>query len=215
MRHAYLLPLLPLLSLLFTAAAAPTVAAPAATTLRWRGDFTTANSLADGLAKAWARDGGGKLEVDSFNTISGIDQALDGKVDIAGSARPPFSGRPRESGLVFTPLAWDALVLITHRNNPVHDITLQQLYQVYMGYTTNWSQLAGRTSPSICTRSPARWMVSSSTCASFCTAVVIRRSRRRACISTHSNCKSRSGSMRTRWASARTRMSTATPGCRC
>ena len=147
MRHAYLLPLLSLLSLLFTVAAAPAVAAPAATTLRWRGDFTTANSLADGLAKAWARDGGGKLEVDSFNTISGIDQALDGKVDIAGSARPPFSGRPQESGLVFTPLAWDALVLITHRNNPVHDITLQQLYQVYMGYTTNWSQLGGPDKP--------------------------------------------------------------------
>ncbi len=143
MRRAWLL----LLSLLFTAVAIQASAAPTPATLRWRGDFTTAHSLADGLAKAWARDAGGKLEVDSFNTISGIDQALDGKVDIAGSARPPFSGQPQESGLVFTPLAWDALVLITHRDNPVHNITLQQLYQVYMGYTTNWSQLGGPDQP--------------------------------------------------------------------
>ncbi|MHB1589431.1 MAG: substrate-binding domain-containing protein [Metallibacterium scheffleri] len=139
--------LLLLSSFLCTAVAAQAIAAPASATLRWRGDFTTAHSLADGLAKAWARDEGGRLDVDSFNTISGIDQALDGRVDIAGSARPPFSGRPQESGLVFTPLAWDALVLITHRDNPVHNITLQQLYQVYMGYTTNWSQLGGPDKP--------------------------------------------------------------------
>jgi phosphate transport system substrate-binding protein len=136
-----------LLFLLCIVLAAQAFAAPGPATLRWRGDFTTAHSLADGLAKAWARDQGGKLEVDSFNTISGIDQALAGKVDIAGSARPPFSGRPQEAGLVFTPMAWDALVLITHRNNPVHDITLQQLYQVYMGYITNWSQLGGPDKP--------------------------------------------------------------------
>lgn len=116
-------------------------------TLSWRGDYATANSLADGLAKAWARDGGGRLEVDSFNTISGIDQAIAGKVDIAGSARPAFAGQPQESTLTFTPMAWDGLVLITRRGNPVHNITLHQLYQVYMGYITNWSQLGGPNRP--------------------------------------------------------------------
>ena len=128
--------------------AASAFAAPAhSTTLRWRGDYTTANSLAESLGKAWARDGGGRLDVDSFNTISGIDQALSGKVDIAGSARPPFGGRPQESRLEFTPLAWDGLVLITRRGNPVHDITLHQLYQIYMGYITNWRQLGGPARP--------------------------------------------------------------------
>ncbi len=111
--------------------------------LRWRGDYTTAKSLAEGLAAAWARSGGGRLDVDSFNTISGIDQAIAGKVDIAGSARPPFAGQPQESRLVFTPLAWDALVLVTRRGNPVHDVTLQQLYQIYLGYMTRWNQLGG------------------------------------------------------------------------
>ncbi len=145
------------LLLTFSAQARPAPAtptrSPAATAvndrtpLRWRGDYTTAYSLADGLAKAWARDHGGKLDVDSFNTISGIDRAIDGKVDIAGSARPPFSGQPQESKLQFTPLAWDALVIITQRGNPVHNITLQQLYQIYLGYMTNWSQLGGPARP--------------------------------------------------------------------
>lgn len=115
--------------------------------LRWRGDYTTAHSLADALAVAWARHGGGRLDVDSFNTISGIDETLSGKVNIAGSARPPAPSEPGESGLVFTPLAWDSLVLITRRGNPVHNISLEQLYQVYMGYITNWSQLGGPNRP--------------------------------------------------------------------
>ena len=133
--------------LLLLAALAYAAAAQAEPPLRWRGDSTTARSLAESLAKAWQRSGQGRMEVQPFNTISGIDEAISGQVDIAGSARPAFAKRSQESELTFTPVAWDALVMIEHPNNPVRNITLRQLYNIYWGKITNWSQLGGRNAP--------------------------------------------------------------------
>ncbi len=134
--------LLILLTVLFHAATAQ--AEPA---LRWRGDSTTARSFAESLASAWQRSGQGRMDVQPFNTISGIDEAISGQVDIAGSARPAFAKRTQESALDFTPVAWDALVMIEHSSNPVRNITLRQLYDIYWGKITNWSQLGGRDAP--------------------------------------------------------------------
>ncbi len=120
---------------------APALAAPA--TLVLRGDTTTTRNLAEGLAKAWAKHGGGHLQVQPFNTISGIDNTLSGKADIAGSARPAFSGRAQESRLNFVPVAWDALVLITQHGNPANNLTLQQIYNIYLGRISSWNAVGG------------------------------------------------------------------------
>ena len=133
--------------MLLLAALTYATTAQATPPLRWRGDSTTARSLAESLAKAWQRSGQGRMEVQPFNTISGIDEAISGQVDIAGSARPAFAKRSQESTLDFTPVAWDALVMIEHPDNPVRNITLRQLYNIYWGKITNWSQLGGRDAP--------------------------------------------------------------------
>lgn len=132
-RLALLLPLLWL--------TAPVVAA--APTLVLRGDTTTTRNLAVGLARAWARHGGGPLQVQPFNTISGIDNTLSGKADIAGSARPAFPGRAQELRLRFTPVAWDALVLITQHDNSARNLTLQQIYNIYLGRISRWKAVGG------------------------------------------------------------------------
>ena len=41
------------------------------------------------------------------------------------------------------PVAWDALVVITHKDNPVNDISLENLRAVYRGQITNWKELGG------------------------------------------------------------------------
>ena len=112
-----------------------------------RGDLATSRSLVDDIAKAYEDAGKGNIEVQPFNTISGIDATLNGSADIAASARPGFSGRAQESGLTFTPVAWDALVIITSPDNPVSNITLKQLHDVYYGDITNWQQLGGKDEP--------------------------------------------------------------------
>ena len=108
-----------------------------------RGDQVSTEGLVDAVAAAFADTGEGHLEVTPFNTVDGIDQALSGSVDIAASARPAYFKRVQEANLTFAPVAWDALVLITNDANPVDNLTLKQLHDIYYGKITNWSQVGG------------------------------------------------------------------------
>ncbi|HET6911934.1 MAG TPA: substrate-binding domain-containing protein [Rhodanobacteraceae bacterium] len=112
-----------------------------------RGDIVTSHGLVDSIAEAWEDAGKGRIEVQPFNTVSGIDAALSGSADIAASARPGFPGRAQEAGLNFTPVAWDALVMITSPDNRIGSITLKQLHDIYWGKITNWSELGGKDEP--------------------------------------------------------------------
>ncbi|HEY4294429.1 LysM peptidoglycan-binding domain-containing protein [Luteibacter sp.] len=135
---------------LFTAtliglSASATVLAAAGSQLVWRGDVTTARGVVTDVAKAWEKSGKGKIELQPFNTASGIDAVVKGTADIAGSARPAIGAA--EQSLTFTPVAWDALVMITYPSNPVSNITLKQLHEIYMGHITNWKDLGGNDAP--------------------------------------------------------------------
>ncbi|MET0503828.1 MAG: substrate-binding domain-containing protein [Luteibacter sp.] len=137
------------LARLFTAtliglSASATVLA-AGTQLVWRGDITTARGVVTDVAKAWEKSGKGKIELQPFNTASGIDAVAKGTADLAGSARPGIGGA--EQSLTFTPVAWDALVMVTYPSNPVSNITLMQLHEIYMGKITNWKELGGADQP--------------------------------------------------------------------
>jgi phosphate transport system substrate-binding protein len=112
-----------------------------------RGDLATSRGLVDAIAEAYEDAGKGNVVVQPFNTVSGIDATLDGTADIAASARPGFPGRAQEAGLNFMPVAWDALVMITSPDNPVSNLTLKQLHDIYWGKITNWSELGGRDEP--------------------------------------------------------------------
>jgi len=123
-----------------------TAALAAGPTLVLRGDVATTRGLMQDVATAWTKSGHGKVEVQPFNTASGLDAVRTGSADIAGSARTG-NGSAQESGLTFTPVAWDAVVMITHPNNPVSSLTLKQLHDIYYGKITNWSQVGGRNEP--------------------------------------------------------------------
>jgi phosphate transport system substrate-binding protein len=113
--------------------------------LVWRGDVTTARGVVTDVAKAWEKTGKGKIDLQPFNTASGIDAVSKGTADLAGSARPGMGAA--EQSLTFTPVAWDALVMVTYPSNPVSNITLQQLHEIYMGHITNWKDLGGEDAP--------------------------------------------------------------------
>jgi phosphate transport system substrate-binding protein len=112
-----------------------------------RGDLATFRGLVDAIAEAYEDAGKGEVDTQPFNTVSGIDATLNGTADIAASARPGFPGRAQEAGLDFKPVAWDALVMITSPDNPVDNITLKQLHDIYWGKITNWSELGGKDQP--------------------------------------------------------------------
>ncbi len=115
-------------------------------TIIWRGDHCAARVFADLAARYNAR-GQGMVEVQPFSTISGLDAVDSGSADVAGSARSAMPGREQEAGTKFYPVAWDALVPIVSIQNPVNDISLKQLHDLYLGHITNWQQLGGDDAP--------------------------------------------------------------------
>jgi len=125
------------------AGAATKTAAPS---LIWRGDVATAQGVVNEVATAWQKAGHGRIELQPFNTASGIDAVASGSADLAGSARGA-SKATVDSNLVFTPVAWDGLVVITQASNPVNSLTLKQVHDIYYGKLTNWSEVGGRNAP--------------------------------------------------------------------
>ena len=134
------------LSATLIASAIATAAFASGTSLIWRGDVTTARGVVDDVAKAWEHTGHGRIELQPFNTASGIDAVSQGTADLAGSARGS-SGSSEDSSLTFTPVAWGALVMVTNVANPVSNLTLKQLHDIYYGKITNWSEVGGPDKP--------------------------------------------------------------------
>lgn len=139
-------PLLLALALPCVSIAAP-AAAPAADDLIWRGDQATGRSIMDDLAKEYAKEKKGKITLQPFSTLSGLDAVAAGTADLAGSARGKYARRPEEANLEFVPVALDAAAMITHPKNPASNITLKQIFDVYYGRITNWKELGGNDLP--------------------------------------------------------------------
>ena len=132
-------------ALVLACASAPAVAA--SDQLIWRGDHSTGRSIMQDLAKEYAKQKKGKIELQPFSTLSGLDAVANGSADIAGSARGKYAKRAEEAGINFVPVALDAAVLITHPKNPVSSLSLKQIHDIYYGRITNWKDLGGSNAP--------------------------------------------------------------------
>jgi len=113
----------------------------------WRGDRATERAFVADLAKQYELSKLGKVTMQPFSTISGIDAVNDGTADVAGSARPAMPGRAEETNLTFYPVAWEAMVPITSPKNPADSVTLKQLYDIYSGQLKSWKDLGGADEP--------------------------------------------------------------------
>ncbi|MGI6360991.1 MAG: PstS family phosphate ABC transporter substrate-binding protein [Bacillota bacterium] len=45
--------------------------------------------------------------------------------------------------LISKPVAYDALVFITHKNNPIESLTIEEVQDIFSGKITNWQELGG------------------------------------------------------------------------
>ncbi len=97
------------------------------------------------LAKEYERKTGTKVFVRGGGTVLGIEELRTGKVDFAASCRSRKAGDPED--IEFIQVAWDALVFIVHKQNPVDNISLEQVRAIYAGKITNWKQLKGSDAP--------------------------------------------------------------------
>ena len=97
------------------------------------------------LAKEYERQTGVKVLVRGGGTVVGIEDVRTGRVDFAASCRKKSADDPAD--VDFIQVAWDALVFIVHKSNPLNDISLDEARDIYAGRITNWKQLKGMDSP--------------------------------------------------------------------
>ena len=73
---------------------------------------------------------------------AGIQAVQEGRCDIGLSSRA-LKDEEKASGLLETILAYDGIAVIVNPANPVEDLTLAQIADIYTGKITNWSELGG------------------------------------------------------------------------
>ena len=73
---------------------------------------------------------------------AGITAVQEGTCDIGLSSRA-LKDEEKAAGLQETVLAYDGIAIIVHPDNPVSDLTLEQIAQLYTGEITNWKDMGG------------------------------------------------------------------------
>ena len=97
------------------------------------------------LAKEFERRTSVKVFVRGGGSVVGVEDIRSGRVDLAAACRPRDAADPRE--IEFVQVAWDALVFIVHKSNPMDDISLDDVRSIYRGRIVNWSRLKGPDAP--------------------------------------------------------------------
>ncbi len=73
---------------------------------------------------------------------AGITAVQEGTCDIGLSSRA-LKDEEKAAGLKETILAYDGIAIIVHPDNPVSDLTIEQIAQLYTGEITNWKDVGG------------------------------------------------------------------------
>lgn len=81
------------------------------------------------------------------NTVRGYQAVVDGTTDILFCAAPSAEQTQyaEEQGveLVYVPIGLEAFVFFVNENNPVDNLSTEQIRGIYAGEYTNWSQVGG------------------------------------------------------------------------
>ncbi|HEY8764955.1 MAG TPA: phosphate ABC transporter substrate-binding protein [Solirubrobacteraceae bacterium] len=71
----------------------------------------------------------------------GVSDVAHGRVSIGDSSRDPQNGDP--GGLVFNPIARDAICLISNSANPIGSLSQTDVKSIFSGSVRSWSQVSG------------------------------------------------------------------------
>ena len=80
------------------------------------------------------------IDVQQTGSGTGITSAIDGSCEIGMSSRA-LKDEEIAEGLVPVTIALDGIAVIVNQQNPVEDLTSEQIQKIYIGEITDWSQL--------------------------------------------------------------------------
>lgn len=85
------------------------------------------------------------------NTVGGYMLLGEKKTDIFFGAYPSeeqiAEAEANGTNFVYTPIGTEAFVFFVHKDNPVSNLTTEQIRGIYSGQITNWSQVGGNNEP--------------------------------------------------------------------
>ena len=131
------------------ATAAPATEAPAAAKLSGTvstDGSTSMEKVIGALGEAFMEANDGvTFTYNPTGSGSGIQAVQEGRCDIGLSSRA-LKDAEKEAGLTETVLAYDGIAVIVNPANPVEDLSLEQIADIYTGKITNWSEVGGNDS---------------------------------------------------------------------
>jgi len=96
-----------------------------------------------------------QISVTGGGSGTGFTALINGTIDIANASRAIKSEEidaAQTSG--FEPIEFivanDAIAVIVHRENPINELTLEQVSKIYKGEIRNWQELGGDDRPVVC-----------------------------------------------------------------
>ncbi|MBD7914136.1 phosphate ABC transporter substrate-binding protein [Clostridium sp. Sa3CUN1] len=81
------------------------------------------------------------IEINEVGSSAGIKDAINGVSEIGMSSRELKS--EEASAVKETIIAYDGIAIITNKNNPIKNITIDQIKGIYTGKITNWNEIEG------------------------------------------------------------------------
>ena len=81
------------------------------------------------------------VEVQQSDSTTGVTSALEGVCDI-GMASRELKEEETAKGAQGQVIAMDGIAVVVNNDNPVDDLTSEQVKDIYVGDTTDWSELA-------------------------------------------------------------------------
>ena len=81
------------------------------------------------------------IEINQVGSSAGIKDAINGVSELGMSSRELKDDEKTE--VKGTTIAYDGIAIITNKNNPIKNITLEQIKEIYTGKITNWKDIEG------------------------------------------------------------------------
>lgn len=103
---------------------------------------TSMQKVIGALGEAFQNETGISFTYDPTGSGVGIKSVEEGRCDIGLSSRE-LKDEEKAAGLKEIVLAYDGIAIVVHPENPVSDLTLDDIAKIYTGEITNWSQVGG------------------------------------------------------------------------